>query len=57
MQNPTPEQRPDLYDYYDNRDLPIGYKTGVRVPDRIQKLIDEKIKRDQIKRQPPEPSE
>lgn len=55
MQNPTPEERPDLYDYYDGGGL--FRETGVRVPDRIQKLIDEKIKRDQIKRQSPEPSE
>lgn len=41
-QNPTPEQRPDLYDDYDYRELPAGYKTGVGVPDRIQKLIDAK---------------
>lgn len=41
-QTPTPEQRPDLYDDFDYRDVAPGYKTGVGVPDRIQKLIDAK---------------
>lgn len=40
--NPTPEERPDLYDYYDGRDLPAGYKTGIKTPDYIQKIIDER---------------
>ena len=40
--NPTPEERPDLYDYYDYRDLPEGYQTGIATPPRIQKLIDER---------------
>jgi hypothetical protein len=39
---PTPEERPDLYDYYDGIDRPEGYQTGVWIPDRIQKLIDER---------------
>ena len=44
-QNPTPEQKPELYDDYDYRDLPEGYKTGVKTPDRIQKLIDARQKK------------
>lgn len=38
----TPEERPDLYDYYDGIERPEGYQTGVRIPDWIQKLIDER---------------
>lgn len=36
--NPTPEERPDLYDYYDGGGL--FRHTGVATPDRIKKLID-----------------
>lgn len=39
---PTPDQRPDLYDDQDYADRPAGYKTGVKTPDYIQKLIDAK---------------
>lgn len=39
---PTPQERPDLYDDFDGIERPAGYKTGVKVPDYIQKLIDEK---------------
>ncbi len=39
---PTPEQRPDLYDGFDGVERPAGYKTGVKTPDYIQKLIDAK---------------
>jgi hypothetical protein len=42
VKNPTPEERPDLYDDYDYRDLPAGYQTGIKTPDYIQKLIDAK---------------
>lgn len=37
---PTPAERPDLYDGYDGGGL--FRDTGVKVPDRIQKLIDAK---------------
>lgn len=39
---PTPKERPDLYDHYDGSGRPLFAKTGVGVPDRIQKLIDER---------------
>jgi hypothetical protein len=39
---PTPEERPDLYDDYDGIERPEGYQTGVKTPDYIQKLIDER---------------
>lgn len=38
---PTPAERPDLYDYFDYRELPDGYQTGVRLPERLQKLLDD----------------
>lgn len=38
--NPTPEERPDLYDDYDGGGL--FRETGVKTPERIQKLIDER---------------
>jgi hypothetical protein len=41
---PTPEERPDLYDYYDGSGRPLFAKAGIGVPDRIQKLIDERQK-------------
>lgn len=37
---PTPEERPDLYDDFDYSNRPEGYQTGIKTPDRIQKLID-----------------
>lgn len=42
VKNPTPEERPDLYDHYDGSGRPLFSKTGVGVPDRIQKLIDQR---------------
>lgn len=42
---PTPDQRPDLYDDYDGIERPEGYETGVKTPDYIQKLIDERGKK------------
>lgn len=39
---PTPEQRPDLYDDYDGIERPEGYQTGVKTPDYIQQLIDQR---------------
>lgn len=39
---PTPEQRPDLYDDFDGVERPEGYQTGVKTPDYIQKLLDER---------------
>lgn len=39
---PTPEQRPDLYDDFDGIERPEGYQTGVKTPDYIQKLLDQK---------------
>lgn len=40
--NPTPAERPDLYDYCDGIERPEGYETGVNIPDYIQKLIDDR---------------
>lgn len=37
---PTPQERPDLYDDFDYPERPEGWVNPVRVPDRIQKLID-----------------
>lgn len=42
VKNPTPEERPDLYDHYDGSGRPLFSNTGVGVPDRIQKLIDQR---------------
>lgn len=39
---PTPQERPDLYDYYDG--LPDGEKAVLTTPPEIQKLIDERKK-------------
>ncbi|SDH26809.1 hypothetical protein [Nitrosomonas sp. Nm132] len=39
---PGPDERPDLYDAYDGIDRPEGYKTGVEMPDYIQKMIEER---------------
>lgn len=39
---PTPEQRPELYDDFDCTDRKLGEPTGVKTPDHIQKLIDER---------------
>ncbi|WP_201833165.1 hypothetical protein [Microvirga zambiensis] len=39
---PTPEARPDLYDHYDGSGRLLFSKTGVKGPDYIQKLIDER---------------
>lgn len=39
---PSPQERPDLYDDFDGIERPAGYKTGVQVPERIQKLIAER---------------
>lgn len=42
VKNPTPEERPDLYDDYDYTDRPEGYQTGIKTPDYIQKIIDDR---------------
>ncbi|MEO7495276.1 MAG: hypothetical protein ABIV04_10020 [Massilia sp.] len=42
MPIPTPEERPDLYDYYDYIERPKGWVNPVRTPERIQRLIDAK---------------
>ena len=39
---PTPQQRPDLYDDYDYGDKPADRDTGIKTPDHIQKIIDER---------------
>lgn len=39
---PGPDERPDLYDYYDGTDRPEGYKTGIEIPAHIQKALDER---------------
>lgn len=39
---PSPQERPDLYDDFDGIERPEGYQTGVKVPDYIQKLIDQR---------------
>jgi hypothetical protein len=41
---PTPQERPDLYDDFDGVERPAGQGTGVKIPDYIQKLIDERKK-------------
>lgn len=41
-QIPSPQERPDLYDDFDIQDRPDGYQSGVKTPDRIQKLIAER---------------
>ena len=39
---PSPQERPDLYDDFDGIERPEGYKTGIKTPDYIQKLIDQR---------------
>lgn len=39
---PSPAERPDLYDAFDYPDRPEGYQNGCRLPDRLQKMLDEK---------------
>jgi hypothetical protein len=39
---PTPAERPDLYDDFDGVERPAGWVNPVRVPERIQKLINER---------------
>lgn len=46
---PTPEERPDLHDDYDYSERPEGQPTGVKTPDYIQKLIDEREQRKEPK--------
>jgi hypothetical protein len=37
---PTPEERPDLYDYFDFPERPEGWVTSVKVPAWLQKMKD-----------------
>lgn len=39
---PSPQERPDLYDDFDYVERPEGYRTGVAVPSRIQRMIEER---------------
>lgn len=39
---PTPAERPDLYDYADCREIRTMEQTGVRLPERLQKMMDAK---------------
>lgn len=41
---PTPQERPDLYDDFDYAERPDGYQTGVKTPDYIQQMIDQREK-------------
>lgn len=38
----SPKEAPDLYDDEDCRPLRRAEETGVRIPDRLQKILDEK---------------
>ena len=37
---PGPDERPDLYDYYDG--LPEGRKSSVKMPPEFEKMIKER---------------
>lgn len=39
---PSPQERPELYDDFDYAERPEGYQTGVKTPDYIQQLIDQR---------------
>jgi hypothetical protein len=39
---PTPREDPSLYDSFDYSYRPPGYTTGIAIPPRIQRLIDER---------------
>jgi hypothetical protein len=45
--NPSPEERPDLYDDYDCSDRPLDAPSPVKMPDYIQKLIAERSQKKQ----------
>lgn len=49
--NPSPEQRPDLYDEYDIRTQEQSGPNPVKTPDRIQKLIAERGQRKPAEKQ------
>ena len=38
----SPQQRPDLYDDFDGTNRKPGEPTGVRTPDYLQKLINQR---------------
>lgn len=56
MPIPSPEERPDLYDYPDC--MPGGRETGITTPPYLQELLDQRIAERQAKaKSKPQPTQ